>query len=47
MSGTTKSIAEMVENRPSVDNQELFDQLWDITTEKRSIRKANKKLKIK
>lgn len=33
MSDTTKSIAEMVAERPSVDNQELFDALWQITTE--------------
>ena len=33
MSDTTKSIAQMVEERPSVNNQELFDALWGITTE--------------
>lgn len=33
MSDTTKSIAEMVAERPSVDNQDVFDALWDITTE--------------
>ena len=33
MSDTTKSIAEMVAERPSVDNQETFDALWAITTE--------------
>ncbi len=30
---TTKSIAEMVAERPSVDNQTVFDALWHITTE--------------
>ncbi|MCP5095712.1 MAG: red chlorophyll catabolite reductase [Chloroflexi bacterium] len=30
---TTQSIAEMVAKRPSVDNQDVFDQLWGITTE--------------
>ncbi len=30
---TTKSIAEMVAERPSVDNQDVFDALWNITTE--------------
>lgn len=33
MSDTTKSIAEMVAERPSVDNQDVFDALWAITTE--------------
>lgn len=33
MSDTTKSIAEMVAERPSVDNQDVFDELWAITTE--------------
>jgi hypothetical protein len=33
MTDTTKSIAQMVAERPSVNNQELFDALWDITTE--------------
>lgn len=33
MSDTTKSIAEMVAERPTVNNQELFDTLWGITTE--------------
>ncbi len=33
MSDTTKSIAEMVTERPEVDNQEVFDALWEITTE--------------
>ena len=30
---TTKSIEQMVEDRPQVDNQEVFDALWAITTE--------------
>lgn len=30
---TTKSIAEMVAERPSVDNQDVFNALWNITTE--------------
>ncbi len=30
---TTKSIAEMVAERPSIDNQAVFDELWAITTE--------------
>ncbi|WP_420630139.1 red chlorophyll catabolite reductase [Candidatus Leptofilum sp.] len=33
MTDTTKSIAQMVAERPSVNNQELFDALWGITTE--------------
>ena len=33
MSNTTKSIAQMVEERPSVNNQAVFDALWAITTE--------------
>jgi hypothetical protein len=33
MSDTTQSLVEMVAERPSVDNQELFDALWQITTE--------------
>lgn len=30
---TTKSIAQMVDERPTVDNQGVFDELWAITTE--------------
>lgn len=30
---TTRSIAEMVEDRPTVDNQDVFDALWNITSE--------------
>ncbi|MCO5197195.1 MAG: red chlorophyll catabolite reductase [Anaerolineae bacterium] len=30
---TTRSIAEMIEDRPAVDNQEAFDALWHITSE--------------
>lgn len=30
---TTKSIAEMVDERPLVNNQAVFDELWAITTE--------------
>ncbi len=30
---TTKSIAEMVAERPAVDNQDVFDALWAITSE--------------
>ena len=30
---TTKSIAQMVNERPAVDNQAVFDALWAITTE--------------
>lgn len=33
MTNTTKSIAELIAERPSVNNQELFDALWNITTE--------------
>ncbi len=33
MKDTTQSIAEMVAERPSVDNQDVFDALWAITTE--------------
>ncbi|GJM42274.1 MAG: hypothetical protein DHS20C20_25560 [Ardenticatenaceae bacterium] len=33
MSDTTQSIAEMVDERPSVNNQAVFDALWGITTE--------------
>lgn len=33
---TLKSIAQMVEDRPIVDNQETFDALWQITKELRA-----------
>lgn len=33
---TLKSIEQMVAERPQVDNQEVFDQLWQIVTELRA-----------
>lgn len=30
---TTRSIAEMIEDRPAVNNQDIFDALWHITSE--------------
>ncbi|MEM7114536.1 MAG: red chlorophyll catabolite reductase [Chloroflexota bacterium] len=33
MSDTTKSIEQMVAERPAVNNQGVFDELWAITTE--------------
>jgi len=33
MSAVTKSVDQLVDANPDVDNQEVFDQLWAITTE--------------
>jgi hypothetical protein len=33
---TTKSLLELIDERPKVDNQDVFDQLWDIMGELRA-----------